>query len=281
MDAKTSCSTTNKDDHDDHQDSSEKPELDPSVENHDGFVLHEQYYDEPESSQDSSEEPELSLSVKKLNPVPKKKKLLVMSLNGFLLHRVYVYDKEALPKSRTDQYESLNFLLFKRPFSEEFMKFCLERFEVGIWSSAQKHNIDGALDLAIGEESKNKLLFVWDQSECTISHIKSKENNEKPVFFKPIESVWGEVKKGGPYSASNTLMIGDKPYKAYLNPKNTAIFIKSYDPDDKEDNALGETNVQGTASSLWKYIVVFGLLAMGKRQMLGNMLGLTKIKLTG
>ncbi|GAU16016.1 hypothetical protein TSUD_338860 [Trifolium subterraneum] len=39
----------------------------------------------------------------------------------------------------------------------------------------------------------------------------------------------------------------------------------------------GETNVQGTASSLWKYIVVFGLLAMGKRQMLGNMLGLTKV----
>jgi hypothetical protein len=29
-------------------------------------------------------------------------------------------------------------LVFKRPFSEEFMKFCLERFEVGIWTSAQE-----------------------------------------------------------------------------------------------------------------------------------------------
>jgi hypothetical protein len=28
--------------------------------------------------------------------------------------------------------------VFKRPFSEEFMKFCLERFEVGLWSSAME-----------------------------------------------------------------------------------------------------------------------------------------------
>ncbi|RHN48614.1 hypothetical protein MtrunA17_Chr7g0265671 [Medicago truncatula] len=48
------------------------------------------------------------------------------------------------------------------------MKFCLERFEVGIWTSAKKsrHNVDGALTFAIGEESKNKLLFIWDQSHC-------------------------------------------------------------------------------------------------------------------
>lgn len=29
-------------------------------------------------------------------------------------------------------------VVFKRPFSQEFMKFCLERFEVGIWSSAME-----------------------------------------------------------------------------------------------------------------------------------------------
>ncbi|CAJ2632435.1 unnamed protein product [Trifolium pratense] len=123
-----------------------EPELDLSVEkqnlvperkkfimkNLNGFVLYEEYYDEHqdssgeerESSQDSLEEPESSISVKKLNLVPKnlipkkknqnldpnKKKLLVMNLNGFLLHKVYVHNKEALPKSRTDHYKSLNFL---------------------------------------------------------------------------------------------------------------------------------------------------------------------------
>jgi hypothetical protein len=28
--------------------------------------------------------------------------------------------------------------VYKREFSEEFMKFCLERFEVGLWSSAME-----------------------------------------------------------------------------------------------------------------------------------------------
>ncbi|KAK2418349.1 putative FCP1 proteiny domain-containing protein [Trifolium repens] len=169
---------------------------------------------------DLSEEQESSLSLENLNLEPKKK-LLVMNLNGFLLHRVHVRDKEALPKSRTDHYKSLNFLLFKRPFSEEFMKFCLEIFEVGIWSSAQDHNVHGALTYAIGEESKNKLLFIWNQNHCRNTGFKSVENKEKPLFFKPLKYVWEYVTKGGPYSVSNTLLIDHKPYKAFLNPIQT------------------------------------------------------------
>jgi len=119
-----------------------------------------------------SEEPELGLSLEKLNLGPKKK-LLIMNLNGFLLHRAHVRDKKAIPKSRTVDYKYRYFLrntfliyifhhfyhifhkifecifiidyyfincitVYKRPFSEEFMKFCLERFEVGLWSSAME-----------------------------------------------------------------------------------------------------------------------------------------------
>ncbi|CAK8544001.1 unnamed protein product [Lathyrus sativus] len=183
-----------------------------------------------------TEEPELDLSLEKLNLGPKKK-LLIMNLNGFLLHRVHVRDKKGIPKSRTADNKYRYFLLFKRPFSEEFMKFCLERFEVGIWSSAMEHNIDGALSCAIGS-SKNKLLFVWDQDKCTDSGFKSLENKQKPLFFKELKEVWSRVNKGGPYSASNTLLIDDKPYKAFLNPPNTAIFTESYDAEDKQDKAL-------------------------------------------
>jgi hypothetical protein len=79
---KKSCSITTKDDHDNNDD-----------------------------HKDSSEEQESSLSLEKLNLVePKKKKLLVMSLNGFLVHKVHVSDKEALPKTRTEHNRRLNFL---------------------------------------------------------------------------------------------------------------------------------------------------------------------------
>jgi len=45
-----------------------------------------------------SEELELGLSLEKLNLSPKKK-LLIMNINGFLLHRAHVSDKKAIPKS--------------------------------------------------------------------------------------------------------------------------------------------------------------------------------------
>jgi hypothetical protein len=55
--------------------------------------------------------------------------------------------------------------------------------------------------------------------------MKSKESKEKPVFFKEVKKVWEKVEKGGPYSASNTLMIDDKPYKAYLNDVNSKLIF--------------------------------------------------------
>ncbi|KAG5043847.1 hypothetical protein JHK87_007762 [Glycine soja] len=53
----------------------------------------------------------------------------------------YVYFLEGYVGDTLNVYTSLNKnlnIVFERPFSEEFMKFCLERFEVGIWSSAME-----------------------------------------------------------------------------------------------------------------------------------------------
>ncbi|XP_027349188.1 uncharacterized protein LOC113860857 [Abrus precatorius] len=181
-------------------------------------------------------ETELDLPLEKLNLGPRKK-LLVMNLNGLLLYRVNRRNKQEIPKSPRADGRYGNFLVFKRPFSEEFMQFCLERFEVGIWSSAVEKNIDAALNYALGA-SKSKLLFVWDQYRCTNSGFKSLEIKYKPLFFKELSEVWDNVKKGGPYSASNTLLIDDKPYKALLNPPNSAIFPDSYMPKDEADDTV-------------------------------------------
>jgi hypothetical protein len=87
---KKSCSITTKDDHDNNDD-----------------------------HKDSSEEQESSLSLEKLNLVEhKKKKLLVMNLNGFLLHRLIhrhiLRDGRYVPNpflgSRRADSESGNFL---------------------------------------------------------------------------------------------------------------------------------------------------------------------------
>ncbi|CAN6719811.1 unnamed protein product [Malus baccata var. baccata] len=85
------------------------------------------------------------LSLEKLY-IGSRKKLVIFSLNGLLVHRVIRYNRAKIPSNRTPDgtygsYLGLTTLffdvaVFKRPFCDEFMQFCFERFEVGIWSSA-------------------------------------------------------------------------------------------------------------------------------------------------
>ncbi|KAK6122001.1 hypothetical protein DH2020_044255 [Rehmannia glutinosa] len=104
-----------------------------------------------ESSEDEKEpgNVDLGLSLDKLNLGPKKK-LLVLCLGGLLVHRVHVRDKATVRGLKPDVVYG-KFLVFKRPFCTEFLKFCFERFDVALWSSArdptqlffqsyQKHN---------------------------------------------------------------------------------------------------------------------------------------------
>ncbi|KAF7148601.1 hypothetical protein RHSIM_Rhsim03G0082500 [Rhododendron simsii] len=178
--------------------------------------------------------------LEKQNLVPRKK-LLVLDLNGLLVHRVYRFR----PNTNVQNYPppdviSGPFLVFTRPFCSEFLEFCFERFEVGIWSSARERSIDTILS-SIKTGLKDKLLFVWDQEKCTDSGFKSLERKRKPIFLKELRKLWEDPTLPwccGPYSSSNTLLIDDARYKALLNPPNTAIFLQSYKVDNGNDTVL-------------------------------------------
>lgn len=171
------------------------------------------------------------------------KKLLVLDLAGVLCDRVFHKNRANIPDNRTPDAASGSFFVYKRPFCEEFVRFCLERFDVGIWSSARRTNLETALDCVIGE-LKGRLLFVWDQDDCTDSGFSTKENKNKPIFFKELKKLWDNESSNlpwrkGQYSSSNTILIDDKPYKALLNPPCTAIFPTEYKPDQLDDATLG------------------------------------------
>ncbi|KAL1224358.1 hypothetical protein V5N11_035471 [Cardamine amara subsp. amara] len=192
--------------------------------------------DDDYSGETGSEQTELSSILDKLSLGPKKeeKKLLVLSLSGLLLHRVHKKDMRKKPRNRSPDASCGPNLVYKRPFCEDFMKFCLERFEVGIWSSACERNIDITLNIVL-KDVEDKLLFIWDQNKCTDSGYKTLENSFKPMFFKDLSKVFQRFKG---FSASNTVFIDDEPYKALLNPDNTGLFPLSYDATDKKDDFL-------------------------------------------
>ncbi|XP_016668159.2 ubiquitin-like domain-containing CTD phosphatase 1 [Gossypium hirsutum] len=187
---------------------------------------------------DANETSDVSLAIVKPPVSQSRKKLLVLDLNGLLADIVYNppidYTPDALVAGRA---------IFKRPYCDEFLKFCCERFEVGIWSSRNRKNVERFIDFLMGD-MKQKLLFCWDSSYCTTTQFNTLGHKYKPLVFKDLRKLWEKHDpdlpwEKGYYNESNTLLIDDSPYKALLNPPHTAIFPHSFKFDMK-DNSLGD-----------------------------------------
>ncbi|KAL2336570.1 hypothetical protein Fmac_011016 [Flemingia macrophylla] len=163
----------------------------------------------------------------------KKNKLLILDVNGLLADFVNVNDT----RIRYRQDPEPDFFLkgkkvYKRPFCDDFLQFCFDRFHVGVWSSRAKGNVDEAITFHMGN-SASKLLFCWNQSHCTRTRFTTVENKEKPLVMKGLRKLWEKEDpdlpwEKGEFNDSNTLLLDDSPYKALLNPKHTAIFPCSY-----------------------------------------------------
>jgi hypothetical protein len=89
--------------------------------------------------------------------VVSQKKLLVLDVNGLLV--ATYYKQETLPPEPY-HVKLGNFYVYKRPFCEEFIRFCLENFTVGIWSSAQAFNVNNLVEFVF-KDLRHQLAFSW------------------------------------------------------------------------------------------------------------------------
>ncbi|CAJ2643715.1 unnamed protein product [Trifolium pratense] len=155
-----------------------------------------------------------------------KNKLIVFDLNGVLVDCV-TDDKKLNP-----DFVFNKTAVFARPSYLEFLEFCFDNFEVGIWSSKFKTNIDKILDFFM-KDLKHKFLFRWDQSHCTTTTIPTPENPDKNIMFKELEKLWDKEDPNlcwekGFFNESNTLLIDDSPYKGMLNPEYNVIYPDTF-----------------------------------------------------
>ncbi|KAH6829700.1 Haloacid dehalogenase-like hydrolase superfamily protein [Perilla frutescens var. hirtella] len=167
-----------------------------------------------------------------------RRKLLVLDINGLLADIVF-----PAPKHCEGDIKVYGRAVFRRPFCDDFLKFCFQNFYVGIWSSRTKRIIDKVVSYLLGDQ-KDKLLFCWDMTHSTQTGFKTLENRHKPLVCKELRKIWEHDDpswpwKKGDYNESNTLLLDDSPYKALLNPLHTAIFPHPYQYSDKNDNLLG------------------------------------------
>ncbi|KAG1341952.1 hypothetical protein COCNU_05G001810 [Cocos nucifera] len=167
-----------------------------------------------------------------------KKKLLVLDLNGVLADAVLDYRKTLNADKWIDKQA-----VFKRPFCDDFLNFCFRKFDIGIWSSKKKKNVGAMVDYLMGD-AKNRLLFCWDRSKCTVTGFSTVENAKKPLVLKEMKKLWNKEDpdlpwENGEYLPSNTLLVDDSPYKALCNPPHAAIFPYPYHFYDEGDNSIG------------------------------------------
>ncbi|KAI3733207.1 hypothetical protein L1987_64427 [Smallanthus sonchifolius] len=167
-----------------------------------------------------------------------RKKLLVLDVNGLLVDIVADPDEAHKPDTIIGSKA-----VFKRPFCDEFLKFCFEKFSVGVWTSRTRRNIKRVLDFVM-RDTQHQLLFCWDQSHCTETGFNTIENSGKPLVLKELKKLWEKQDPNlpwdrGVYDESNTLFLDDSPYKALRNPPYTAIFPYTYSYRNAQDNGLG------------------------------------------
>ncbi|RLN35435.1 uncharacterized protein C2845_PM03G18020 [Panicum miliaceum] len=172
-----------------------------------------------------------------------RKKLLILDLNGLLADINQDYHNSHLSHGKVrGKLDLLGVLtVFKRPYCDDFLRFCIRNFELGIWSSRLKANTDAVVDILM-KDLKQHLLLCWDSSKCTATGHYSVDN--KPFVLKELKKLWNKEEpdlpwQQGEFSPSNTLHVDDSPCKALGNPPHTAIFPYSYSYKNEKDDSLG------------------------------------------
>ena len=159
---------------------------------------------------------------------------IVLDLNGLLLKRC-----QQQPSSihESIQMDSKRYIVL-RPGCIQFLKIILERFNVGIWSTATESNV--LLILRVLQDRAIDLLpffVVWAQEACYIcesNKLVRPDNPTVPAMFKPL----AKISACFDCDARRTVLIDDSPYKGCVSPDNNCIFPPKFDEEKMVDNIL-------------------------------------------
>lgn len=148
------------------------------------------------------------------------KALLVLDLDETL---VFATDKSV---GRKEDFKIDEYLVYNRPFLEEFLDFVFKNFEVVVWTSSSKLYADEICP-HIFNEYLEELKFVYSRKKCT---YKTFFETGKSFNVKPLKKVF---KLG--YDKNRVLSIDDD-FEKYADSYGNLIKIKAFngEADDKE-----------------------------------------------
>jgi hypothetical protein len=143
-------------------------------------------------------------------------------MNGVLIARYYGDDPTR--PNREPDYKIKNHHVYLRPGFKKFINVLLHNFNVGIWSSISKGNLDTLCKTIFSPEQLKRFLFVLDGSYCTIIPNRYDEETKKPIMLKETKKlceIYG-------INQDHLVLVDDSEYKAALNTSGISIHPSSY-----------------------------------------------------
>lgn len=158
---------------------------------------------------------------------------VVLDLNGLLLMRSEK-PSECFPSIGVFR----NTYTILRPGCLEFLKILLQRFNVGIWSTAKEENAFRLVRDLQKEAGQDLHFFViWGQRACATDNQNKLFRPDKPnveAMFKPL----ARMATCFECDHMRTILIDDSPYKGCASPPNNCIFPPTFDISNDKDNIL-------------------------------------------
>ena len=155
-------------------------------------------------------------------------KLIIIDVNGLLLHREFVHSTKKRNISPSHVIGKFN--IYLRTGTVDFLHWCAQNFVVVIWGTAAKLNLDSLLPVLFPGDTQPALVLNGD--DCTTTNIFDPFKPGKELLLKDITKVWNaaEITKLGLFNENNSLMIDDAFYKMILNPTWCCVSPRSWDP---------------------------------------------------
>ena len=147
------------------------------------------------------------------------KKLLILDLDETL-----IFANET-PLEYESDFPIGQFFVYKRPYLQEFIEFCLENFEVAVWTSSTRNYATKIVEELF--PNPNELVFLWTRGRCTISYDEEEREN---CYEKKMK----KIRRRG-YNLKQVIVVDDSPEK-WRNSYGNLVLVKPFfgEPDDNE-----------------------------------------------
>ncbi|KAH7321444.1 HAD-like domain-containing protein [Rhexocercosporidium sp. MPI-PUGE-AT-0058] len=154
--------------------------------------------------------------------------LVVIDLNGTLLFR---------PNKRAPS------MFVARPNTARFLKYCINTFNVVIWSSARPDNVKLMCDAILDQDLKRKVVAIWGRDMFGLSSF---DYGARTQCYKRLTKMWDDpeiaashpaYQMGERWDHRNTVLVDDSPEKGRSEPFNM-ILIPEFFGDENEPGQI-------------------------------------------